>query len=62
MASTFKYPRSAYLTVVGEPMVVNGQDDVAKAEWWSLSALPELAFDHVDIMQDASKRYKEVMK
>jgi 8-oxo-dGTP diphosphatase len=62
MASTFKYPRSAYLTVVGEPMAVNGQDDVAKAEWWSLSALPELAFDHVDIMQDASKKYKEVMK
>lgn len=58
MASTFKYPRSAYLTVVGEPMAVKGQDDVAKAEWWSLSALPELAFDHVDIMQDASKKYR----
>jgi 8-oxo-dGTP diphosphatase len=43
-------------------MAVNGQDDAAKAEWWPLSTLPELAFDHHDIMQDAIKKYKEVMK
>jgi 8-oxo-dGTP diphosphatase len=39
-------------------MSVQGQDDAAKAEWFPLSALPELAFDHADIMQDAVKAYK----
>ena len=52
----------AYLAIVDEPMAVKGQDDAAKAEWWPLSTLPELAFDHYDIMQDAIKKYKEVMK
>ena len=27
------------------------------AEWFPLSALPELAFDHADIMQDAIRLY-----
>ena len=52
----------AYLAVVDEPMAVNGQDDAAKAEWWPLSNLPHLAFDHYDILQDAIRKYKEVMK
>ena len=42
----------AYLAIVDAPMAVKGQDDAVKAEWFSLSALPQLAFDHVDIMQD----------
>ena len=48
----------AYLAIIDEPITVTGQDDAAKAEWWPLSALPELAFDHADIMQDAIKIYK----
>ena len=52
----------AYLAIIDKPMDVKGQDDAAKAEWWPLSTLPELAFDHYDIMQDAIKKYKEVMK
>jgi 8-oxo-dGTP diphosphatase len=52
----------AYLAIVDAPMAVSGQDDAAKAEWWPLSTLPELAFDHYDFMQDAIKKYKEVMK
>ena len=52
----------AYLAIVDAPMAVSGQDDAAKTEWWPLSTLPELAFDHYDIMQDAIKKYKEVMK
>ncbi len=43
----------AYLAIVDEPVAVTGQDDAAKAEWWPLSDLPHLAFDHYDIMQDA---------
>ena len=48
----------AYLAIIDEPIAVTGQDDAAKAEWFPLSALPELAFDHADIMQDALKTYK----
>ena len=43
----------AYLAIIDKPAQVTGQDDAAKAEWFPLSALPELAFDHVDIMADA---------
>ena len=52
----------AYLAIVDEPITVNGQDDAAKAQWFPLSDLPELAFDHDEIVQDAVKKYKEVMK
>ena len=48
----------AYLALVDEPIAVNGQDDAAKAQWFPLSVLPELAFDHDEIMQDAIKIYK----
>ena len=47
----------AYLAIIDEPVAVTGQDDAAKAEWWPLSDLPHLAFDHYDIMQDAVKVY-----
>ncbi len=43
----------AYLAIIDKPAQVTGQDDAAKAEWFPLSALPELAFDHADIMVDA---------
>ena len=43
----------AYLVRVDKPVAVIGQDDAVKAEWWPLSALPQLAFDHEDIMRDA---------
>ena len=43
----------AYLVRVDEPAAVRGMDDAAKAEWWPLSALPRLAFDHDEIMRDA---------
>ena len=51
----------AYLAIVAAPMAVNGQDDAAKAQWFPLSALPELAFDHDEIMQDAIKKYQEIV-
>ena len=52
----------AYLAIVDEPMGVSGQDDAAKAEWWPLSDLPHLAFDHYDIMQDAIRVYAQAME
>lgn len=52
----------AYLAVVDAPIAVIGQDDAAKAQWFPLSALPELAFDHEEIMRDAVRKYKEIVK
>ena len=52
----------AYLAIIDAPMTVKGQDDAAKAQWFPLSALPELAFDHDEIMRDAIKKFKEVVK
>jgi len=48
----------AYLAIIDAPIAVTGLDDAAKADWFPLSALPPLAFDHADIMQDAVKCYK----
>ena len=45
----------AYLAFVDSPVEVNGQDDAAKAEWFALSNLPELAFDQEEIMEEAKK-------
>ena len=47
----------AYLAIIDEPVQVTGQDDAANAEWFPLSVLPELAFDHAEIMRDAVKAY-----
>lgn len=49
----------AYLAIVDSPMEVTGQDDAAKAQWFPLSDLPLLAFDHKEIMEDAFKTYKK---
>lgn len=48
----------AYLAIVDAPIAVIGQDDAAKAQWFSINALPPLAFDHEDIMRDAINAYK----
>ena len=51
----------AYLAIIDAPMAVKGQDDAAKAQWFPLSALPELAFDHDEIMREAVKKYQEIV-
>ena len=45
----------AYLAIIDKPAQVTGQDDAAKADWFPLSALSELAFDHTDILRDAKQ-------
>lgn len=42
-----------YKSLIDAPVSVKGQDDAAQAQWFPLSALPPLAFDHAEIMQDA---------
>ena len=49
----------AYLTIIDRPIAVTGQDDAANAEWFPLSKLPELAFDHADIMRDVLEVLKK---
>ena len=52
----------AYLAIVDEPITVTGLDDAAKAEWWPLSSLPILAFDHDEIISDAIAIYNKLLK
>ena len=51
----------AYLAVVESPMEVKGQDDAAKAQWFPIDALPELAFDHDEIMRDAIDAFRKLL-
>lgn len=44
----------AYLAIIDVPKAVTGLDDAAKAQWFPIDALPPLAFDHEDIMRDAT--------
>ena len=50
----------AYLIVIDKPLPVIGQDDAAKAEWWPLSTLPQLAFDHDEILKDAITLFNQL--
>lgn len=52
----------AYLAIVEKPLAVTGQDDAAEAEWYPITSLPSLAFDHEEIMKDAARIYNEIIK
>ena len=41
-----------YQAELEEKKPVKGNDDAARAEWFSLDDLPELAFDHSEILDD----------
>ena len=45
----------AYLAIIDKIEAVKGLDDAAKAQWFPISNLPNLAFDHKEIMKDAIK-------
>ena len=49
---------AAYAAMTTMPEA-NAGDDAAAARWWPLNALPELAFDHDTILEDA-KRVLEI--
>ncbi|MFP8885024.1 NUDIX domain-containing protein [Streptomyces mangrovi] len=51
-------PRGRYVTVAYHLTVVSGTpaeagDDARSVRWWPLDALPQLAFDHADILAAA---------
>ena len=50
----------AYLAIVDAPVDVTGKDDAAKAQWFSVDALPQLAFDHEVILNDAIVLYRKL--
>ena len=45
----------AYYTILDKPAEVCGLDDAAQAKWFSLTELPDLAFDHEEILQEAER-------
>ncbi len=52
----------AYLAMVDSPKVVIGQDDAAKADWFPITDIPHLAFDHYDIIKDAVAVFASYVK
>jgi len=50
----------AYLVVIDKAEAVKGGDDAAKAQWFPISGLPKLAFDHEEIMKDAKRLFESL--
>lgn len=50
----------AYLVVIDKAEAVKGGDDAAKAQWFPISSLPKLAFDHEEIMKDAQRLFESL--
>jgi 8-oxo-dGTP diphosphatase len=50
-----RYVSVAYLAELGDAEDAVAGDDAEEAEWWCTDALPDLAFDHADIIRAALK-------
>lgn len=48
----------AYFSYVDTTTVAVAQDDAKEAQWFNLDELPNLAFDHADIIKLAYTKYK----
>lgn len=48
----------AYIALVPTPLTVHGGSDTGDAQWWPISSMPSLAFDHSDIVQYALTRLR----
>ncbi len=46
----------AYLMRAPAELEARGGDDAREADWWPIAALPELAFDHAELIADAVSR------
>lgn len=55
-----RYVTVAYLAVVPAGTTAAAGDDARRAEWWPLDALPDLAFDHADIIAAAEAEFGEL--
>ncbi|WP_225794766.1 NUDIX domain-containing protein [Streptomyces aculeolatus] len=55
-----RYVGVAYLAVVPAGTEAVAGDDARRAEWWPLDALPDLAFDHADIIAAAEGEFGEL--
>ncbi|WP_025125931.1 NUDIX domain-containing protein [Myroides odoratimimus] len=60
----FRDPRSHMVTVafwaeVGEEVIGKAADDAKELKWFNIDDLPQLAFDHLDIITDAVDIYKK---
>ena len=51
----------AYFTLVRTSDVAGG-DDAAKAQWFPINKMPELAFDHQQIFEQALERMSHYLK
>jgi len=49
-----------YFTVLDEiPSTIKAGDDALRSRWFPLNSLPELAFDHTKILQDAHRLFEQ---
>lgn len=48
---------TAYLFIIDTPADVKGYDDATAAQWFPITEIPHLAFDHYDIIKEAIKVY-----
>ncbi|MFJ8856441.1 NUDIX domain-containing protein [Streptomyces sp. NPDC102437] len=51
-----RYISVAYTATLPAPVPPTAGDDATAARWWPLNALPDLAFDHADILAAAAAR------
>ncbi len=48
----------AYIALVPAPLAVHGGSDAGDAQWWPIKSMPQLAFDHGQIVQYALMRLR----